>query len=262
MSQENPVQEGHGTAYNLFIIALTLLSLLIMVALVLPISSATRQLLTWYDNLICIIFLIDFFGNLRRASTKRAYFIGERGWLDLLGSIPSFGFFKYTALFRLARLSRLARLTKLSRNKNKRDMLADVLDNRGQYAMFITLMMAFIVLVVCSTMVLQFESKSPKANIATGGEALWWSIVTITTVGYGDFYPVTAGGRIVGVIVMVAGVAIIASLASLLTSIIIPPPKSAADAAQASQPGPAANLSPEQLGICIESPGTLADSNA
>ena len=49
------------------------------------------QLLRFYDNLICVIFLIDFFLNLRGAAKKSDYFIGQRGWLDLLGSIPSFG---------------------------------------------------------------------------------------------------------------------------------------------------------------------------
>ena len=77
--------------------------------MVLPISDATYQLLSVYDNLICVIFLIDFFLNLRGAAKKSDYFIGQRGWLDLLGSIPSFGVLKLGGLLRLARLSRLAR---------------------------------------------------------------------------------------------------------------------------------------------------------
>ena len=70
---------------------------------------------------------------------------------------------------------------------------------------------------------LEFESSSPDANITTGGDALWWAIVTITTVGYGDKYPVTALGRLTGVFVMFAGVGIIGALASILASILVPP---------------------------------------
>ena len=226
-------ESKRSNAYELFILVLTLLSLGIMVVLVLPVSEATRQLLTVYDNAICVVFLVDFFGNLFGAPTKREYLIGRRGWLDLLGSIPSLGFFKYTALLRLARLSRLARIRRLLRGQNKRELIDDVLTHRGQYAAFISVMAALIVLVVCSILVLQFESRSADANITTGGDALWWALVTITTVGYGDYFPVTAAGRITGAFVMFAGVGIIGALASILASILVPEPNAEEESEEA-----------------------------
>ena len=69
---------------------------------------------------------------------------------------------------------------------------------------------------------LQFESRSPDANITTGGDALWWAVVTITTVGYGDRYPITMLGRTDRLHVMVAGIGIIGALASILASILVP----------------------------------------
>jgi voltage-gated potassium channel len=69
--------------------------------------------------------------------------------------------------------------------------------------------------------VLQFESKSPDANITTGADALWYALVTITTVGYGDFYPVTTAGRITAMFIMFMGVGIIGALASLLASLLV-----------------------------------------
>jgi voltage-gated potassium channel len=54
---------------------------------------------------------------------------------------------------------------------------------------------------------------------------LWWAIVTITTVGYGDQYPVTPAGRTIGVVVMFAGVGIIGALAGVLSSFLIPTPE-------------------------------------
>ena len=228
-------EPGTGTkrsnAYELFILVLTALSLGIMVVLVLPVSDATEHLLLVYDNAICVVFLIDFFGNLSRAPTKSEYFIGRRGWLDLLGSIPSLGIFKYTALFRLARLSRVARITRLLRGQNKRELIDDVLTHRGQYAAFVSIIAAMIVLVVCSVLVLQFESGAADANITNGGDALWWALVTITTVGDGDFFPVTTAGRITGAFVMFAGVGIIGALASILASLLVPSPKEGEEAA-------------------------------
>jgi voltage-gated potassium channel len=225
MTQETHKLRKTSNSYNIFILVLTVLSLAIMVVMLLPLSEATMQLLTVYDNLICVIFLIDFFLNLRGAAKKSDYFIKERGWLDLLGSIPSLGLFtnagKYVGLLRLARLSRLARIARLLRGENRKTLINDVLTNRSRYAAFLTILLTIIVLTVASVLVLQFESKSPDANIKSGGDALWYSVVTITTVGYGDRYPVTPGGRITAVFIMFMGVGIIGALASILASLLV-----------------------------------------
>ena len=197
----------------------------------------------------CVIFLIDFTYNITGSRPRSGYFIHQRGWLDLLGSIPSFGVFQFTALLRLFRLSRLARMRKLMGGQQRDALVKDVLDNRGQYATFITILAAGIVLSVASILVLQFETQSPNANITTGGDALWWGVVTITTVGYGDKYPVTTLGRLTGVSVMFAGVGIIGALASILASLLVPPPKQdpepeAASADPAAPDGAAAAATP------------------
>jgi voltage-gated potassium channel len=224
MTGHAPVLREHGNSYNIFILVLTIFSLAIMVLLLLPITQAERDLLMIYDNAVCVVFLIDFAFNLTGAKPKRAYFISQRGWLDLLGSIPTIGVFQVGALLRLARLSRLARITRLLRGQAGKDLVIDVLQNRSQYATFITILLAGIVLSVGSILVLEFESRAPDGNITTGGEAIWWGLVTITTVGYGDFYPVSLMGRLTGVFVMFAGIGIIGALASILASMLVSPP--------------------------------------
>ncbi len=241
-----PTRRRTGNAYNIFILVLTVFSLAIMVLLLLPVSQAERDLLQIYDNAVCVIFLIDFALNLAESRPRSAYFIGARGWLDLLGSIPSLGFLQVTAVLRLARLSRLARITRLLRGQSGKDLVADVVKNRGQYATFITILLAGMVLAVASLLVLQFESSAPDSNIKNGGQAIWWGLVTITTVGYGDFYPVTQLGRITAAFVMVAGIGIIGALASILASLLVSSPapaegaKDASGGAEAPVPGPIA----------------------
>ena len=222
-----PVLRQHGNAYNIFILVLTLYSLAIIVLLLLPIPQPVRDLLNVYDNVVCLIFLADFAYNLLGAHPKSAYLIGARGWLDLLGSIPSVQgltstTFQLSGLFRLARLSRLARIARILRGDNRKSLIRDIVRNRGQYATFITILAAGIVLSSASVLVLQFESADPDANIKTGGDALWWGLVTITTVGYGDRYPITMLGRTTGLFVMLAGVGIIGALASILASLLVP----------------------------------------
>ena len=215
------------------------MSLAIMALQILPLSEQTLVLLRVYDNAICVIFLGDFLYNLTGSRPKKTYFIYQRGWLDLLGSLPTLGIFQLTALFRLARLSRLARIAKLMGGQNRKALIRDVVENRGSYATFITLLSAGFVLVSASLIVLQVESKSPDANIHDGGDALWWSLVTITTVGYGDKFPVTMIGRSTAVFVMLAGVGIIGALASILASLLVPdaPPSRR-------RPSPAARRAP------------------
>ena len=244
MTTVAPVLRKTGNAYNIFILVLTIFSLAIMVLLLLPVTQAERDLLTLYDNAVCVIFLIDFAMNFLGAKPRRAYFIGQRGWLDLLGSIPSFGFIPFTALFRLARLSRLTRITRLLRGQAGKDLVIDVLRNRGQYATFITILLAGIVLSTGSILVLEFESRAADGNIKTGGEAIWWGLVTITTVGYGDFYPVTMLGRLTGIFVMFAGIGIIGALASILASLLVSPSTPAEPAPEAASPaGPSLDAS-------------------
>ncbi len=238
MTDQAPALREHGNAYNIFILVLTIFSLAIMVLLLLPVTPAEHDLLLLYDNVVCVIFLIDFAVNLSGSKPKRAYFISQRGWLDLLGSIPTIGPFQVGALLRLARLSRLARITRLLRGQAGKDLVKDVLANRGEYATFITILLAGIVLSVSSILVLEFESRSPNGNIKTGGDAIWWGIVTITTVGYGDFYPVTFLGRITAVFVMFGGIGIIGALASILASLLVSP----------SSPEPAVEAASEPVG--------------
>ena len=86
-----PTAGRRSNAYQIFILVLTVLSLIIMAALLLPLSQPTLDLLRFYDNVICVIFLGDFFWALLTAPSRTGYLIGERGWLDLLDRYPRWG---------------------------------------------------------------------------------------------------------------------------------------------------------------------------
>jgi voltage-gated potassium channel len=212
-----------GNAYSIFIAVLTVQSLAIMVLILLPLSGPINDTLIAWDTVICVIFLIDFAMNVARSHPKSDYLVRRLGWLDLIGSIPTFGIYRLIVLLRLARVARLVRLSRQIGRQGRRELINDVVRNRGQYALFITMLLAFIVITSASVLILMFESKAPDANITTGGDAVWWAIVTITTVGYGDHFPVTGLGRGVAIVVMFSGIGIIGALASILASLLVSP---------------------------------------
>ena len=85
------------------------------------------------------------------------------------------------------------------------------------------------------------EEGAPNANITTGGDAVWWAYVTITTVGYGDQFPVTSAGRFIGVLVMTGGVALFGVLTGFLANTFLSPTKETKSEA-AVKPGDAKSM--------------------
>ena len=81
---------------------------------------------------------------------------------------------------------------------------------------FATILMMTAALVIFSSGVMLNCETAPNSNIRTASDALWWSFETITTVGYGDHYPVTPAGRVMGVILMTAGVGLFCSFTAYI----------------------------------------------
>jgi voltage-gated potassium channel len=76
-------------------------------------------------------------------------------------------------------------------------------------------LIAEVTIVGCCFAVLQFEFQDPTANIKDAADVLWWLIVTMSTVGYGDFYPLTVGGRFMAALLMFVGIGLFSMLAGV-----------------------------------------------
>jgi voltage-gated potassium channel len=203
------------TTYDLVIGLLAIFSLVILIPLHFGnLSSQDQTVLIILEDSLCAIFLFDFFRSLHLAPNKWGYFLKGGGWLDLLGSIPLSAF----AIFRVARLFRLIRLLRKMTGGELRRMLTRRL---AQSTLLFTLVIALFLIFTISWIVLRAEQNAAGANIKTYHEAVWWAFVTITTVGYGDYYPVTGVGQSMAIILMFFGLGIIGVLSSYLATTFI-----------------------------------------
>jgi len=184
-----------------FVMLVTLLSVVnsTLVALMPGMPDAAKSTLTWINVSISFVLWADFFYMLHHAANKRDFMIRDYGWLALLGSFP---------YLRALRIFWFWFVLK-KHGKKPRDLLAEISINRD--AQGTLLLVLFIVLVVFQSAVvfiLYYEAPVPDSNIKSVSDAFWWAFTTVSTVGYGDRYPVTEGGRLVGLSLMIVGIAL------------------------------------------------------
>lgn len=174
---------------------------------ILDLRPATVAILDYADYAVCTLFLFDFGKSMVQAPSKWRYFI-TWGWLDLLSSLPVF------SVARWGRVARVLRIFRVLRGLRATKLIAKlVLRRRAENTVLATVLVAILLLVFCSIAILHFENV-PDGNILTADDALWWAFATITTVGYGDHYPITGEGRIVAGILMLGGLALSGTIAA------------------------------------------------
>jgi voltage-gated potassium channel Kch len=199
--------------YELFIVGISILSLVNLVLMILAPDPDVDQVIRIIDGCLCIIFLIDFGWRLATAPDRRAYM--RLGWADFLGSLPAPG-------LRLFRLIHVGKAVSLIRAAGGRRIVRQLLRERAETAIFSVFFVSIVVLELASVFVLIAERPDPNANITTGGDALWWAWVTVTSVGYGDKYPVTPWGRIVGTVLIGVGIGLITTITGFLATKLLP----------------------------------------
>ena len=156
-------RELRTSSYELFIGALSVLSIINLVLLLLPISDQVKQLILIVDVALTAIFLIDFTVRFVSAPVKSRYFFREGGWLDLIGSLPTLRIFR---LFRVLRVSRLLRRYGL------RNVFRELVSDPAQGGLLLAAFFAIVTMEFGCMFVLGVEQDAPGANILTGPDAL------------------------------------------------------------------------------------------
>lgn len=202
------------TKIKLFDLIILVLSVYVLTALALSLFMDFPQeveiLLDYIDNAICVVFLFDFIRNFRAAPNKWEYM--KWGWIDLVSSIPSFPLLRCGRTVRLIRLLRLLRAFKSLLN-----ICRFIFKSRIKGTM-LCLNLILVLLAIFSAITILFVENEPESNIKTAGDAIWWVFTSITTVGYGDLYPVTPEGRFIGILLMLSGVGLFGAYSGWIAS--------------------------------------------
>ena len=231
MSNNEAPRELKSTSYEIFILLLSILSLLNIVIFILPsIDPLVKGVILIMDIFITLIFMIDFLYRLFTADSKSDYVLRQYGWADLLSSLP----FQATKIFRVFRIFKIVRL---SRVYGPGTIVRELNENRAGSALLLTIFLVIVVLEFGGSLIVAVEADSPDSNIKTAGDGVWWAFVTITTVGYGDRFPVTESGRLVGMLTMSLGVGLFGVLTGFLANAFIPEKRNEPKVESASRDG-------------------------
>jgi voltage-gated potassium channel len=207
--------------WDYFIQALIVLSLIAFAIETLPnLSQESIQWLRIFEIVTVAIFTIEFFLRIILSKKKLSYALSFFGIVDLLAILP---FYLSTGLdlrsLRAVRLLRLFRLLKLARYSAamQRFHRAFIIV-KEELVLFGAA--ALIMLYLTAMGIYYFENEAQPETFASVFHCLWWAIATLTTVGYGDVYPVTISGRVFTFLVLIVGLGIVAVPTGLFASVL------------------------------------------
>ena len=208
-----------GRTFSLTIQALIVVSLVSFSIETLPnLSAATRKILWYIEVLTVIIFTIEYLLRIVAADRKLKFIFSFFGLVDLFAILP---FYLTTGLdlrsIRVLRFLRLFRAFKLMRYSQaiQRFYHAFLI---AKEELILFLCMTLILLYFCAVGIYYFENEAQPEAFASIFHSLWWAVATLTTVGYGDVYPITVGGKIFTFFVLMLGLGIVAVPTGLIAS--------------------------------------------
>jgi voltage-gated potassium channel len=205
--------------FALFIQILIVLSMITFAIETLPgLSQASRNWLFRFETFTVLVFSVEYLGRLLYADNRLQFVFSFFGIIDLLAILPF-----YLALgidlraIRAFRLLRLFRILKLGRySAAARRFHTTLLLAREELILYLAA--TSVIMFLAATGIYYFERDTQPQAFASVFHSLWWAVVTLTTVGYGDTYPVTVGGRAFTLLVLLAGLGVVSVPAGLMSS--------------------------------------------
>jgi len=210
---------GYGRLFDLSIQFLIVLSLITFSIETLPgLSENIRYWLRLTEVACVTIFSIEYLLRLLVADSKPRFVFSFFGIIDFLAILPF-----YLALgidlrsvraFRLLRLFRIFKLARYSKAIRRFHRAFVIVKEELVLFLFVTA----ILLYLAAVGIYYFENQAQPEKFASVFHSLWWAVITLTTVGYGDAYPITLGGRIFTFMILIVGLGVVSVPAGLVAS--------------------------------------------
>lgn len=195
-----------GKAINLFITILVLLSAGIFVIETYPISESLRLQLENINSIIVIVFIIEYLLRLWCAEDKIKYCINIYSIIDLIAILPFF--LKGTVDISFIRILRWFRILRLLRFLNQKTFTSRF-STEDKFIFSRILFTLFAIIFIYSGLIYQVEHPKNSQDFNTFLDAVYFSVVTMTTVGFGDVTPISETGRFLTVLMIFTGIALI-----------------------------------------------------
>lgn len=219
---KNLVEINDNKESKIFDISIQVLIILSIVAFSIEtmpsLEKETIMLLNNFELFSIIIFTLEYLIRIYTADKKLSYLFSFYGVIDLLAILPYYlAFFvdlRSVKAFRLFRLFRLLKLTKYSKTMDK--FQKALYNSKEEFVIFFIL--TIIMFYLTSIGIYYFENNAQPEAFSSVFDAMWWSVATLTTVGYGDVYPITVGGKIFTSIMLLIGLGVVGIPAGIVAS--------------------------------------------
>lgn len=214
------------------ILLITLISLNVIAAIaetVAPVQAELATFLAWFEAVSIAIFLIEYLGRVwacvedpdlkgrRPARARLRYMVSPLALIDLIAIAPAFLSLFIAVDLRWLRLFRLLRLFKLTRYWSALNLLYRVVRNEAEIIGAAVFLLCLVLVLASGGMYVVEHDAQPDA-FGSIPAAMWWTVVTLTTVGYGDIVPVTVWGKVLGALISLVGIGIAAFPAGILAA--------------------------------------------
>lgn len=224
------INENHKL--NFFIQTIIILNLImVMLESVENIEKNFQLFFHWFEVFSIAIFSAEYltriwtadFGSANPIKARLKFIFSFLGLIDLLAILPFYLPFLFSfdlRFLRIMRLFRLLRIFKITRYSNALKLIGKVL-KRKKEELFLTMFLTFLLLLVSSSLMFYIEHDAQPKNFSNIFQSFWWAVATMTTIGYGDIYPVTALGKFLSGIIAILGIGLVALPTGIVSSSFI-----------------------------------------